>query len=169
VAAPATGESEFIILAGEQQGWPSNPNDVEWNETEAHTVTFALCREAGAEVVLRVKLGTGQRAEVTLDFTAGSDGLYTALDGAPGLRHHVPVASGSWARVFVDLDAVVASGASGATVDEIDALGVRGDDEVRLADIALLGVSHAAYSAWGKSLASGGTGDRLSPEGLAGA
>lgn len=72
--------------------------------------------------------------------------------------------TGTWGFVAFDVGAVIEA-LYGDTVElaQIDVISIWGWGKTQLADFALLGETHAAYSAWGESLASPLTGDIPSP------
>jgi RHS repeat-associated protein len=160
----ASGDSNFQIIAGEQSGWYGNSNDDEWNEATSHIVSLALSREANVLMTIRGQQSSGEVVEINLRFGSSGDSTYTGGSGYPGVNHYEDIPAGVWGHAAFDAAEVIRE-QYGESVDlaEIDAISVWGYGKTEIADLALLGTTHAAYTAWGESLASAQTGDLLSP------
>jgi RHS repeat-associated protein len=128
-------------------------------------VAFALWRQAHVLMTLRGRQPDDSPVEINVRFNGGADSTYTTGGGVPGVNHNEDVPVGEWGAVAFDARAVVAAAYPSGNVQlaSLDGVAIWGWGETRLAEFALLGASHAAYSAWGESLASPRTGDVLSP------
>jgi len=160
----ASGDSNFQIIAGEQSGWYGNSNDDEWNEESSHIISLAISREANVLMSIRGQQSSGEVVEINLRFGSTADSTYTGGSGYPGVNHYEDIPTGTWGHAAFDAGEVIRA-QYGDSVDlaQIDGISVFGYGKTEIADFALLGTSHASYTAWGESLASALTGDLLSP------
>jgi RHS repeat-associated protein len=157
-------EGMSLLIAGEQAGWWANPNDEEWDEPESHVVSFAANWSGGdVQIRLRGERASGGPVEIVVRFGPWAD--TSSGGGVDRVNPWEDVPSGVWGQVAFDAAALYATHFPGESLAELDGVMVEVESEgdLRLADFALLGRSHAAYSAWGESLASAQTGDVLSP------
>jgi RHS repeat-associated protein len=157
-------EGVAFVLAGAQSGWGSNPNDDEWNEESSHIISLAISREANVLMTIRGQQSSGEVVEINLRFGSTADSTYTGGGGYPGVNHYEDIPTGTWGHAAFDAAEVIRA-QYGDSVDlaQIDSISVFGYGKTEIADFALLGTSHASYTAWGESLASALTGDILSP------
>jgi RHS repeat-associated protein len=115
-------------------------------------------------MTIRGQQSSGEVVEINLRFGSTADSTYTGGGGYPGVNHYEDIPTGTWGHAAFDAAEVIRA-QYGDSVDlaQIDSISVFGYGKTEIADFALLGTSHASYTAWGESLASALTGDILSP------